>query len=383
MPSLLSPVHATLGAFRYGPAAVSNARRRVFDRASLVAGGKTPFDVIHRRGTVSLRYYPPLAESEITLAEGTRVPVSEQTQRTPLVIVPPLAVNMLVYDLFPERSLVRYLRARGFDLYMVDWGVPSWGDNRRNLADYFAALLPEMLNRVRFHSGRSKLNLHGWSLGGMFSLCHAALASPDAIGNLVLLGAPVDYHDNGMLGDQYRAFAEQARRIRAATGLTAQQLPKALLRAPGWLNSLVFKMTSPAASIRSYTQLLSRLHEADYVASNATNAAFLDAMVAYTGGSVADFIDYLWVENRLASGRLPMAEASIGLDRVTAPILNITGAKDVIVTPSCSQAMQGLVSSTDITCKVIDGGHVSIVSSEAAQADSWQLIADWLIERDG
>ena len=31
---------------------------------------------------------------------------------------------MLIYDLFPQRSLVRYLRARGFELYMVDWGRP-------------------------------------------------------------------------------------------------------------------------------------------------------------------------------------------------------------------------------------------------------------------
>lgn len=290
---------------------------------------------------------------------------------------------MLVYDLFPERSLVRYRRARGFDLYLVDWGVPGWGDNRRDLADYFAALLPEMLHRVRCHSGRSRLNLHGWSLGGLFALCHAALAAPDTIANLVLVGTPVDYHDNGVLGERYRAFSRQARRLRGATGLTAHQLPVALLRTPGWLNSLVFKMTSPTAAARSYTRLLARLHDADHVMANATQSVFLDAMVAYPGGAVADFIDYLWVENRLASGRLPMAEAEVGLDRVGAPILNITGDRDVVVTPECSQAMQGLVSSTDVTCRSIDGGHVGIVSSETAQRDSWRLIADWLIERDG
>lgn len=384
MSTLLSPVaSATWGAFRHAPAAVSNARRRLFDRASLVAGGKTSFEVIHRRGGVSLRYYPALADDQITLADGTRVPVARESRRTPLVLVPPLAVNMLVYDLFPERSLVRYLRARGFDLYLVDWGVPGWADNKRDLADYFAALLPEMLHRVRCHSGRTRLNLHGWSLGGLFALCHAALAAPESIANLVLVGAPVDYHDNGVLGERYRAFAQQAQRLRAATGLTAHQLPAALLRTPGWVNSLVFKMTSPAAAVRSYTRLLTRLHDADHVVANATQSAFLDGMVAYPGGAMADFIDYLWVENRLAAGRLPMARAEVGLDRVSAPILNITGDRDVIVTPECSQAMQGLVSSSDLTCRTIDGGHVGIVSSESAQRESWQLIADWLIERDG
>jgi len=383
MLSLTTPVSSTFDVLRHSPQLLANARRRLFDRDSLVAAGKTPFDVIHRHGTVSLRYYPALTDAHITLADGSTQAVAQQTHHTPLVLVPPLAVNMLVYDLFPERSLVRYLRARGFDLYMVDWGTPSWSDNKRHLADYFASLLREMLNRVRFHSGRSRLNLHGWSLGGLFALCHAAMADPDTIANLVLVGAPVDYHNNGILGERYKNFAHAARQVRARTGLTAHRLPTTLLRSPGWLNSLAFKLTSPVASVRNYQQLLANLHDTEYVASNATNAAFLDGMVAYTGGAVADFIDYFWVENRLASGRLPMRQPSAGLDRVRAPILNITGRDDPIVTPSCSQAMQGLVSSTDVTCRSVAGGHVGIVSSALAQRETWPQIVDWLIARDG
>ena len=30
---------------------------------------------------------------------------------------------MYIYDLFPDRSLVKYLRAQGFELYMIDWGA--------------------------------------------------------------------------------------------------------------------------------------------------------------------------------------------------------------------------------------------------------------------
>ena len=71
----------------------------------------------------------------------------DHVQRTPLVLVAPLAVNMLIYDLFPQRSLVRYLRARGFELYMVDWGRPGRHHNHLSLSSYFADYLPKLLCR--------------------------------------------------------------------------------------------------------------------------------------------------------------------------------------------------------------------------------------------
>ncbi len=75
--------------------------------------GKTPFDVIYKHEIMSLRHY----------RNETEAPTHKH--RVPLVIVPPLAVNMLIYDLFPTRSLIRYFLAQGFDVYLIDWGVPT------------------------------------------------------------------------------------------------------------------------------------------------------------------------------------------------------------------------------------------------------------------
>ena len=367
--------------FKRNQARLGHARQRLFDPETLVRAGQTPYEVIHQDGPVSLRYYPPLAENEIEMADGSVVPVAKTFQRTPLVIVPPLAVNMLVYDLFPERSLVRYLRARGFELYLVDWGTPTRAQDKLDLASYFAGLLPKALEQVRAHSGKRKLSLHGWSFGGLFSLCQAAIGGDD-IANLVLVGAPVDYHDNGVLGERYKTLARHARWVKRFTGLTAHRLPAALLRSPGRLNSLVFKLTSPMAAVKSYANLVANLHDEDYVSSHATNAAFLDGMVAYPGGVVQDFIDYLWIDNVLGHGQLPMPHPPADLSAVSAPILNITGRHDVIVTTACSQAMLRYVSSRDVTCRTLKGGHVGIVSSETAMTETWREMADWLIARD-
>ena len=361
---------------------LDNGRARLFQADALSQAEQTPYETLFDDGLVKLRYYPPLQENAIPLTDGTVMSVSRDTQRTPLVLVAPLAVNMLIYDLFPQRSLVRYLRARGFELYMVDWGRPGKYHNHLSLSSYFSDYLPKLLVQVRQHSGKQQLSLHGWSFGGLFSLCYSALGQDPDIKNLVLVGAPTDYHRNGALGAQYRRFSRRAKWIRRSTGLRIHDVPAGLLRSPGWVNSLAFKLTNPVGSLQGYWNLVKNLHDRDFVSAHATNGAFLDDMVAYPGGVIQDIIRYLWTDNVVAHGQLPMEGTDGHLNRVTANVLNVTGASDPIVTPECSQAMEPLIRSKDKTFITIEGGHMGILGSAAAQKQSWGRIADWLIERD-
>jgi len=361
---------------------LDNGRARLFQAGALSQAEQTPYETLFDDGLVKLRYYPPLQENAIPLTDGTVMSVSRDTQRTPLVLVAPLAVNMLIYDLFPQRSLVRYLRARGFELYMVDWGRPGKYHNHLNLSSYFSDYLPKLLVQVRQHSGKQQLSLHGWSFGGLFSLCYSALGQDPDIKNLVLVGAPTDYHRNGALGAQYRRFSRRAKWIRRSTGLRIHDVPAGLLRSPGWVNSLAFKLTNPVGSLQGYWNLVKNLHDRDFVSAHATNGAFLDDMVAYPGGVIQDIIRYLWTDNVVAHGQLPMEGTEGHLNQVTANVLNVTGASDPIVTPECSQAMEPLIRSKDKTFITIEGGHMGILGSAAAQKQSWGRIADWLIERD-
>ena len=308
---------------------LDNGRARLFDAERLSQAEQTPYDTLFDDGLVKLRYYPPLQEKAIPLSDGTVMPVSEHTQRTPLVLVAPLAVNMLIYDLFLQRSLVRYLRARGFELYMVDWGRPGKYHNHLSLSSYFADYLPKMLVQVRQHSGQQQLSLHGWSFGGLFSLCYTALGNDPDIRNLVLVGTPCDYHRNGALGAQYRRLSRRAKWIRSNTGLRIHDVPARLLRSPGWMNSLAFKLTNPVGSLQGYMNLVRNLHDREFVAAHATNGAFLDDMVAYPGGVIQDIVRYLWTDNVVAHGQLPMASSEGNLSRVTANILNITGGATI------------------------------------------------------
>ena len=73
---------------------LSNAGDRVLRPHTLITAGKTPYDVVKDDGLVRLRHYRNAGQGAPRYA-------------TPLDIVPPLAINMLIYDWFPQRSFSR------------------------------------------------------------------------------------------------------------------------------------------------------------------------------------------------------------------------------------------------------------------------------------
>jgi polyhydroxyalkanoate synthase len=214
------------------PNLLKNTFDRVFRASSLVQAGKTPFEVLHTDGLVSLRYYLPLRASTIELGDMT-IAVEQTHHKIPIVIVPPLAVNMLIYDLFPQRSLVRFLRAKGFEVYLIDWGVPTRKHSHYNLHTYVAELLPAALNRVRQHSGQQELSLHGWSLGGMFTLFYSALSRDQNIRNVIVVGSPIDSHASGILGLMYQGISGAADFVQRRTGFKLHDLKPVWFHSPG------------------------------------------------------------------------------------------------------------------------------------------------------
>ncbi len=342
--------------------AMRNLSDRLLHADDLSLAEQTPYTVIAEDDIVRLRYYPPAA--------------GQQADKQPVVIVPPLAVNMLIYDLFPERSLVAYLRDQGHPLYLIDWGRPSRAQAHYRFSTYLTRFMPALLSKVRAHSGQQRLSLHGWSLGGVLSYCYTALGDPD-IDKLVLLGPPCDYHA-GQGGAQNRLLARQVRRIEKLTGRRVHNSRREYWHIPGWANALGFKLMSPGGTVRGYQELLQNLDDRDYVAAHATNAAFLDDMVAYPGGLMQDIVRFLVTDNVLAQGRLPIRHCDARLDAITARVLIVVGDKDPIITPAASKRLIELMPQADSQLVEVPGGHMSIVSGSAAPKAIWPVVGAFL-----
>lgn len=357
-----------------------NAFDRLFRAASLVQAGQTPFETLHTDGLVSLRYYPPLQEDFIEL-DGITIPVERNHHKTPVVIVPPLAVNMLIYDLLPQRSLVRFLRAKGFEVYLIDWGKPTRAHSHYNLHTYVAELLPASLNRVREHSGQQKLSLHGWSMGGMFTLFYSALTKDQHVRNAIVLGSPIDSHASGILGFLNQRLADVSGSIRKHTNFRIHNLRPHWFHSPGWANTIGFKLTNPVGSFMGYWELIIRLGDREFVTSHATTSAFLDRMVAYPGGVVQDTVVRVWMDNQLSRGSVQIGDDEAQLANVTANLFAVAGKEDTMVTPAAAKSLMDHISSKDKTFRVTPGGHMGILAGSKAPGESWLEIADWLALR--
>lgn len=344
---------------------VRNARDRLLNPGRLIRTGNTPFEVLHDNGLVKLRYYAPAT------IDADAAPL------VPLVIVPPLAVNMLVYDLFPERSFVRHFTALGFPVYLIDWGSPGLQQAHYTLSTYVKRLMPEFIAKVREHSGQATLSLQGWSMGGGLCLAYTAYHQDKNIRNIITTGTAIDGHANGVLGRQYQVLSQWLSRLR----LNARKIPASMAYSPGWVNVIGFKLSDPVGSMRGYRDLLMNLHDREYVSQHATQGAFIDNLEAYPGGVIRDWMASVWMENETARGQITLGREKANLRSITANVLGVAGQSDTLANVDCCKALLNVVGSTDKEFYVGPGGHTGIMSGSQAPTSVWKKTAEWLLQR--
>ena len=85
----------------------------------------TPGSVIHRSEILELIQYQPS---------------TDQVSTCPVMIVPPQINKYYVYDLSPEKSMVRFLLEAGMQVFMVSWRNPQVEHRSWGLDDYVSAL---------------------------------------------------------------------------------------------------------------------------------------------------------------------------------------------------------------------------------------------------
>ena len=77
--------------------------------------------------------------------------------------------------------MVEALAARGFDVYLTDWGVPDELEASNTLETYADYYLPRMVRAACRASGSEDLNLLGYCFGGVLSLLYAAGHTRDPV----------------------------------------------------------------------------------------------------------------------------------------------------------------------------------------------------------
>ena len=364
-----------------GFAIADNAFDWLFLRETLVKSGLTYYETIFESDPMSLRYYPPPEESYIELAGHERVYVEHKRLAVPLVLVPPLGVTTESFDLMPQRSLARYMAARGFHVYMIDWGKPEKRHANLGLQDYAQHMFADALREVRQHSGSQDVSLMGWCMGGLLSLLYNGFTHDPHVRNIVTIASPIDMRGGGMVAQASTIFSVPAKVVRKLSNFRLHNISPKFLHSPGWMTTLSFKLTDPIGSITTYWDLVTKLWDREFVTGHSTTSDYLNNMLDYPGGVIQDMMVKMAVDNQMAKGRVEIRGAVSDLSQIKANLLVFAGKTDVLVAPGIARGIINIVASEDKQFHIAPGGHMGVILGSKAVKSVWEPVVNWLVPR--
>jgi len=317
--------------------------------------GQTPKTSIWSRGTLKLYHYHAQAD---------------EVYRVPLLLVMSLVSKPYILDLAPGQSLVEFLVKRGFDVYMIDWGVPRPEDCRLRLEDYVLDFIPECIEKVQRDSGESEVSIVGYCMGGMLAAMYAALTPPDPLRNLVCFTTPIDFDGMGLF-----------KRWTDPKHFDVDRIVDSLGNVPPELLFASFNLLRPVSQVVGRVQLWDNLWNDKFVESFRRFDRWAADQIPFPGECFRQTTKELQQQNKLVKKEFTLGGRIVDLADIKVPLLHVVAEHDHIVPYEASRALVPLAGSADKTEVMLKGGHVSLVAGGNAMHRLWPKIETWLSER--
>ena len=318
------------------------------------AVGRTPHDIVFALDRLQVYRYQPI----------------DRQFATPILIVTSLVSRPYILDLHPGSSFIEYLVKRGFEVYLIDWGVPTDEDARLGLDDYVNRYLPKIVRRVQQVSGEKQSTLAGYCLGGLCALWYAALHQRAPIRNLFCLATRVDFKHLGLFSNWTDRRCFDVDRLVDTFG----NVPPDLLQAG-------FNMLRPTSNVTKYVSLWTNLWNDEYVASYRAFDRWVSDWIPFPGEAFREVTKNCLWENQLIKGEQVIGGKRVDLSKIRCPLLNVAAESDHIVPLASTQNLTELVGSSDRELLVVKAGHAGLVAGRSASRGLFPRVGDWLAAR--
>ena len=120
----------------------------------------------------------------------------------PLLIFPPWINKFYIMDLRVENSLIRWLTAQGFSVFVASWVNPDAKLAQKSFEDYMYEGIYEAADVVRKQCGVDRVNTVGYCIGGTLLACalaHMAAKGDTRINSATTFAAQQDFTEAGDL----------------------------------------------------------------------------------------------------------------------------------------------------------------------------------------
>ena len=297
----------------------------------------------------------------------------EQRHKVPLLLVFALMNRPYILDLRPGHSFIEYMVTQGYDVYLLDWGVPGPEDKGLKFDDYALEYLPRALRKIKAVSGSEQFSLLGWCIGAILTTIYAALRPDDGLKNLILLTAPLDFSDK-TAGGFVRWVNDQS--------FDPDKIIDAFGNMPGELIDYGAKALKPVENyIGSYLTLWDNLDNPRIVEAWHAMNTWVTDLIPMAGATYRQLIKELYQENRLMEGKLRIRGERVDVSCMRANLLNVIALADHIAPPCQSESIMTKVSSQDQRVLKVKGGHIGMMAGSDALKYTWPHIDEWLAAR--
>jgi polyhydroxyalkanoate synthase len=323
-------------------------------------GAQTPKETIWTLNKAKLYRYTPVVPDE-------------QHHPVPLLLVFALMNRPTILDLRPGASFVEYMVHQGYDVYLLDWGAPGLEDQHLTLDDYVGEYLQRAIRKLKTTSGSQEFSMLGWCIGAILVTLYASVYPDEGLRNLLLLTAPLDFHDKACGGfirwvnDKY---------------FDAALILDAFGNMPGELLDYGAKALKPVDNfVTNYLRLWDRADDPKAVEAWHAMHTWVNDLIPLAGGTYRQLMVDLYQENRLMQGTMTLKGQRADPGRIRAAVLNVVATEDHIVPPCQSEGIMPKLGSQDKQLLKIAGGHIGMMAGSQAIKRAWPQIHGWLAPR--
>ncbi|MFD0754899.1 alpha/beta hydrolase [Massilia norwichensis] len=333
------------------------ARGQMMERAGY-GPRPTPSSTVHREPGLHLRRYGAQA------AEGPSV-----------LLVPAPIKRAYIWDLAPERSVVRRWTERGYRVYLAEWEpLPDAGAGQAfGLADYADRLLGACRQAMDADGSSGHPVLAGHSLGGVLAAIHSCL-HPDQVRATLLLEAPLHFGPDACCFHKLVQATPDAHQVAGTFG----QVPGA------FLNTMSALAEPQAFQWERWMDRWLSLGDPQALATHMQVERWTHDEFALPGQLFGDIVECLYRGDRLMRGELEIGGRRIGPQDLRTPLLSVVDPRSKLIPPAAVLPFHEAAASPRKQVLHYEGDigvnlqHVGVLVGRSAHARLWPAVFDWL-----